>query len=560
MVDININTRQLQSFLGEVSEGKLPTAVKAENLNIRNLYIGRDNRAHVSNSGFMRWIASKTGRATGREAFRQAMGAQIRPLLEKSNMGHAGDRIVDNLLTRIDNHREKHFRWSTLAQASLLVGMREAEPEPSTALGKLYSDVLKEEIPKQQHEDAANAGKQEAENFVKNCTGGPYSLDTLKAQLDRYESQRENAKRAAGNPNYEPSQNEYQKNPMRALDPKLEMIRLDASIAIVEKEIQQLEPIKAKIDQSAAKHGLSADQAKSLYGEILEHQKQVAELRKTDPAGTAWLDKTPRQCAKELLDSLRGSRVDTGDVMIKLADLTKRTEVFCGANTIGGGGLKADAFVSLFDELNTLSPKDKQALLDNIQSNYELCALFYLKGATQSLDRDIKSFLEDNYDPFGNDGINSNLMILGGFWSHMGDMMLQINHHLCDSLGVDNPAPLPELGVADGHGNDFNSVAREISDGHFELDSTNDKAKKLYTIMNLAAMNGGDVRKAVDTYNNGITTPEDIKGMYDHAKNYDRSEQFKNFGYVLENQANEDGNPLDRFKFDVRVFAPSVDV
>jgi hypothetical protein len=94
-----ITTTQLQTAItagaAHLAEPNQQTApdLKLSNLNLRNVYIGRDNKVHVSNSGFQRWFAQKIGgRAAGAEALKQGL----------VNAGIAPD---------VAGRAVKHIRW-----------------------------------------------------------------------------------------------------------------------------------------------------------------------------------------------------------------------------------------------------------------------------------------------------------------------------------------------------------------------------------------------------------------------------------------------------------------
>lgn len=247
-------TQHLQHFLARVagspdSEVNI-SPLKAENLNIKNVYIGRDNKVHVSNNGFYRWIAEKGGRATGAEAFKQAMEQAMKPTLGKAGMLHAGGRILDNLMGRIAEHQEKHSSWEIRNRAQEAGVGQAAGKEPTKALGQLLNEATAEEKFKDLLKDAHNAGVQDAESFVKSCAGDPNPLDKLKARLGIYEGQRANAGNAAKRPGYEYKENKMQAETMRSLDPKLEMARLDGSISVITSQIIIKEhPTLSKIEQ-----------------------------------------------------------------------------------------------------------------------------------------------------------------------------------------------------------------------------------------------------------------------------------------------------------------------
>lgn len=243
-------TQHLQHFLAKMTGTADPNvrmgALKAENLDLKNVYIGRDNKVHVSNNGFYRWIAEKGGRAAGAEAFKQAMGAALKPALGKAGMEHAGGRVLDNLLGRIGSHQSQHSSWEVRNRFHEVVGLGEGPGEkPTKGLKDLLNEALAEETPKQQREDAHNsavaAGKQDAESFIKSCAGDPNPLDKLKARLNIYENQRANAKNAGEDPWYEYKENKTQAEKMRSLDPKLEMARLDASISVMKAHVTRAE-------------------------------------------------------------------------------------------------------------------------------------------------------------------------------------------------------------------------------------------------------------------------------------------------------------------------------
>jgi hypothetical protein len=135
-----ITTNNLQATLSNIAEfqrGQHKHAgpdLKLENSNIKNLYMGKDGQVHVSNSGFMRWVANLGGRKTGMDALRQGMeGKGIKPA------------VVDKAMQKITDFQARHAQWTNdnplkdVIQRGIhehLVAQGKREAEPSLSLGQ----------------------------------------------------------------------------------------------------------------------------------------------------------------------------------------------------------------------------------------------------------------------------------------------------------------------------------------------------------------------------------------------------------------------------------------
>lgn len=111
---MGITTNHLNALL------RNPTAFQAEqrqpageiagsqNLNLRNVYVGRDGQAHVSKSGFTRWIAELSGRRTGGAAFVTGMmNAGIREAVATRAMQKISDSAPLETLVGVSHQAAK---------------------------------------------------------------------------------------------------------------------------------------------------------------------------------------------------------------------------------------------------------------------------------------------------------------------------------------------------------------------------------------------------------------------------------------------------------------------
>lgn len=317
-----------------------------------------------------------------------------------------------------------------------------------------------------------------------------------------------------------------------------------------------------RLHESAERNGLSADQAKALYGQVIEQQKKIDELRKIDPEGSAWLEKTPRQCAKELVDSLCAPRVDVGEVLIKLADFHARIDGFCQTSIDRTNNtLNTDVLQDPIDHaLDSLSKKDRQRLYENIQASYELCALAPL-GGIAVLDNAVADIVAKNKGcdlHEDRDNAASAAKITSGLVAHLGQMMCHLNGRVCEALGKSNPI------------GDLNNLTQENFDflasfqPNLGFDSEIPNGKAIWATIQLTTVNGGSLRKAVEAYKNGANTPEAVARQFDEASTWGSGdtvgETFSpNFGYILENTAGREGKAVDRFLHEMRVFKPPID-
>lgn len=181
-----VNTNQLQNALANVAgrlAGKASTGsdVALEKLNVKNIYIGRDNKVHVSNSGFAanNWLGKILygAKLTGEEALKTAMSVQFK---------NSPDKLIDRALAKITEFDAKHATWERNSEAvSIMIMNQTPEAEPKSTLQKEISSAVKEiitEVGEARQEIAAAKTKTEAA-FAEKLKGSEIKLDSTQTQL-----------------------------------------------------------------------------------------------------------------------------------------------------------------------------------------------------------------------------------------------------------------------------------------------------------------------------------------------------------------------------------------
>lgn len=305
------------------------------------------------------------------------------------------------------------------------------------------------------------------------------------------------------------------------------------------------------IKEAVGRSGLTYDRALYLYQEVGAHEKQVSKLRNTSPEGSAWLDKTPRQCTQELVDSLSKETVDLGDVLIQLSDLHARVNGFVSSNrnnNNAAGGLLTSGAINtdilnehINDALGKLTDEKKRQLHKNIQSNSELCALVLKQGVAGTINgwNDLETTLKDHETLWSGQSCSQ---MMNGKVADLGAIMLRLNREVCAALDEDNQYPEEA-----SEGDKIFQVEGKMSD------PTNIKGGEIMTTLYVAQLNGGDMRKAVQAYQSGIRTEKEINATFDEAAtwpqtpNLGKANFYLNFGFHCDA---ESLTPDERFLFE----------
>ena len=273
-----INTQQLHKAL-ETAATNLQFGwndrtgdAKVENLKLKNVYIGSDQKLHVSNHGASRMWAQLRGRPTGEAALRTGMQQAGIP---------AG--VIHRAMQGLTAFQQKHAGWEAtrLAEIQLAMGGREANftagPEPSRDLegivgqahfrelqtGKASADLkgsMMTQWPKK-------AGKQDGEAIVRSCSQSDDPLGQLDSRLKRLQDQLATATKAADNPDYTFKANPDHAQPTRRLNPLEEIERLQATIDVVNQELSRTRPAAAAAAPAAPQQRL--DPAKGAVNHMM---------------------------------------------------------------------------------------------------------------------------------------------------------------------------------------------------------------------------------------------------------------------------------------------------
>lgn len=248
-----INTQQLRTAL-QTAATNLQTGwndrtgeAKVENLNLKRVYLGSDEKLHVSNHGWSSGWARWRGRATGEAALRAGLQQAKIP---------AG--VIDRALKGVTTFQQKHAAWEATRHTEIklaTVGVEAnvtAGPEPSRDLEGIIGDARFQELQNAKAKvellsmlAPKEAGKQAGEAIVRSCSQSDDPLGQLGARLERLHDQLKIAAGAASNPDYTFKANPHQAEPMRKLHPRQEIERLQATIDVVKRELSRLSPATA---------------------------------------------------------------------------------------------------------------------------------------------------------------------------------------------------------------------------------------------------------------------------------------------------------------------------
>ena len=142
-----INTQQLRTAL-QTAATNLQTGwndrtgeAKVENLNLKRVYLGSDEKLHVSNHGWSSGWARWRGRATGEAALRAGLQQAKIP---------AG--VIDRALKGVTTFQQKHADWQAARHTEIqlaTVGVEAnvtAGPEPSRDLEGIIGEARFQEL------------------------------------------------------------------------------------------------------------------------------------------------------------------------------------------------------------------------------------------------------------------------------------------------------------------------------------------------------------------------------------------------------------------------------
>lgn len=191
---MQINTQQLRQALhaaaGNVDSGQKQRAsdAKVANLELKNVYISRKGEVHVSKSGFNRVWAKMTGRSTGEDALKKAIGGL-----------RISEKVAAKALNNILENQKAHQKWSSelstfrnqqegLAKGDYIKSLIEQHKanEPSLSFQKAFEDAASSEL-------SAADGTKRAPDPVKTARGqgtiaaqlsGAYHADIFNAKVD----------------------------------------------------------------------------------------------------------------------------------------------------------------------------------------------------------------------------------------------------------------------------------------------------------------------------------------------------------------------------------------
>ena len=272
-----INTQQLHKAL-QTAAANLQTGwndrtgeAKVEHLSLKNVYIGSDQKLHVSNHGATRMWAQLRGRPTGEAALRAGMQQAGIP---------AG--VIHRAMQGITAFQQKHAGWEATRDTEIHLATLGVEanvtagPEPSRDLESIVRQADTEEVQTAKAKAAllsilspTEAGKREGEAIVRSCSQSDDPLGQLDSRLKRLQDQQETATKAAAMPAYTFKANPHQAEAMRTLNPLQEIERLQATIGVVNQELSRLRPAAGAAAAAPAAPQQRLDPAKGAVNHMM---------------------------------------------------------------------------------------------------------------------------------------------------------------------------------------------------------------------------------------------------------------------------------------------------